>query len=167
MEDNKIEAFWTKWYAMTGSFVLMITLTFLWVQSSRNHQGKLNDLYVNGYPTTGYVTNVIDNHLNDGNIHSWDVYYTYWDNDMLKRTGKINEPKHKNILIGDSIYIIYSQKDTKFHVASLDSVQYQPIRLMSAMLRIDNIYVVAPILLMGILTLTQVLYVYKSRAVSR
>jgi hypothetical protein len=141
-------------------------LTFLWVQNASDYRAERNDLYLNGHVTFGSITKVVINNLNEGNIQSWDIHYKYEDQYSRERTGKINAPKKKQVLISDSIYVINSEKKSEFHIASLNKSEYKPLSMVSAMFRIDNIFRVAPILILGILFLTQLLYLYGNRKTS-
>lgn len=78
-----------------------------------------NELCKNGERTLGYVYRLEEDNMNEGNIHSLDIFYrfegvgrSYW--------GEINVSDDAKVKVGDSVNIIHFKADPNDHEASLD-----------------------------------------------
>jgi hypothetical protein len=162
-----MEAFLVRKYAILVTLLLLIVLVFFWVESAKSHQSRLNNLYINGLKAVGRVTDVIVNRKNSANMSSWEVYYYYWDMDSIRRTGKISESYKRTIPIGELVYVQYLKIDSKFHVASLSKTNYKPIGLLSAMFTFGHVLLIVPIFVIGIIILTQTLYLFKGNPLAK
>lgn len=157
MQNKFISILSNKYSTIVTSLILGL-LVFWWISDSTDYRTQLNNLYKNGRTAIGKVTKVVDNSRNEGNIHSWNVQYDYLASDSVTRTGEIDEPFSKKIAVNDSIYILYSKENPEFHVASLIERPYAPIGILSALFRIGNMFLFSGIIGVGIIFLTQLLY---------
>jgi hypothetical protein len=101
--------------------IVIITIVLVWVILTYNNLRRENDLCKHGGHTWGHVSKVEDTNDNEGNIHSWDVYY-YFNTNSERLEGKINERKIKIINIGDSVQVTYFTNNPSDHEAKLSTV---------------------------------------------
>jgi hypothetical protein len=93
-------------------------LLILWFVTARAD----HDLFRNRETTTGRITSIIRDSNNEGSIVSWDVYYEYFDQDSVRRKGKVDGSRETSR--NDTVYVVYAAEQTACHYAYLEKKEY-------------------------------------------